>query len=207
MGCCKITLIIQNLFHFKAMKKSLQESEIDIMEYSKKIFSLSIPSLVRWQWWIFWYFGLALPPLFHPTFKVWFDLLLCSWFLGTRGTTWLKYYFSCVWFRGQLKQNKPSPIRSAIFVIWIVLIFQYSKFKGESLGWKQNYSKIFFILNKMVLNKSWAYSKNISMNQSLQTYFGHILMKKTISTQWSVDFGFCNCKRFQPDWEKPLFIS
>ena len=91
LGCRKITLIIQNLFHFKAMKKSLQESEIDILEYSKKIFSLTLPSPVRWQWWIFWYFGLALPPLFHPTFKVWFDLLLCSWFLGTRGNTWLKW--------------------------------------------------------------------------------------------------------------------
>ena len=46
--------------------------------------------------------------------------------------------------------------------------------------WKKTKKVRYFpILNKIVLNKSWAYSKN----GSLETYFCHFLIKKTIFTQ------------------------
>ena len=117
------------------MWKYWRESLIILFENFTKIFSLTLPLPVWWQWWIFWYFGHALLPLFHHTFKVWFDLLLAL--EVPPGQSELVYWFSCFWFRETSKPNKLSPIRSEIFIIWIFLIFQCSKSKGESLGWQK----------------------------------------------------------------------
>ena len=87
-----------------------------------------------------------------------------------------------------MKPNKLTPIRSEIFLIRIFLIFQCSNPKGTGLGEKnKHFFKMYFpIFNKMVSNKNWAYSKNISMNWSLETYFGHFFSSK--SPLWFFSF-------------------